>query len=213
MKVQIDFWNGKKSLEYEAENLKQAVEMAVKDGANLRCANLYGANLRCANLGYANLGCANLGYANLYGANLRCANLYGANLYGANLGYANLRCANLRCANLGYANLRCANLGCANLGCANLGYANLEGANLENVAITLLVGIHQRYSVVMIDNDIKIGCERHSVEAWEKFTQKEIIVMDGKEAFKWWKEHKNIIIALAKLHLKKVSELKAPKSE
>ena len=50
------------------KTIKEAVESAVNDGANL-----YGANLRCANLDGANLD----------GANLYGANLYGANLYGA----------------------------------------------------------------------------------------------------------------------------------
>ena len=82
MKIKIEFasWACKAALEIEAGNIKEAVEKAVKDGANLD-----GANLRCANLDGANLRCANLRCANLYGANLDDANLYGANLYGANL--------------------------------------------------------------------------------------------------------------------------------
>ena len=67
MKIKIEFatWYGRAALEIEAGSIREAVETAVKDGANLEGANLYGANLRCANL--------------------RCANLYGANLEGANL--------------------------------------------------------------------------------------------------------------------------------
>jgi hypothetical protein len=87
MKIKIEFlsWIGRAALEIEAGSLKEAVESAVKDGANLDGANLYGANLRCANLDGANLDGANLRCANL-----RCANLEGANLEGANLEGANL---------------------------------------------------------------------------------------------------------------------------
>ena len=87
MKVKIEFkgWLGKAALEIEAGSMKEAIEKAVKDGANLD-----GANLRCANL-YG----ANLYGANLDGANLRYANLDGANLDGAILDGAILRCANL----------------------------------------------------------------------------------------------------------------------
>ena len=184
MKVQIDFWNGKDSLEYEAENIKEAVLLAIKDGKSLSGANLVRANLVRANLYGANLYGANLEDANLYGANLVRANLYGANLYGANLVRANLYGANLE-------------------------DANLYGANLEDAAITLLMGAHQRYSVIIINGDIKIGCERHSIEEWENFKQKEIIEMDGKEALKWWKQYKPIIIPLAKLRFKELKKISA----
>ena len=53
MKVKIEFmsWAGKAALEIEAGSVKEAVESATKDGANLRCANL-----RCANLDGAKYG-------------------------------------------------------------------------------------------------------------------------------------------------------------
>ena len=68
--------------EYEAEenSLKITLQVAVKNGADLRGANLDGANLRGANL---------------YGADLDGADLYGANLRGADLRGASLRDANL----------------------------------------------------------------------------------------------------------------------
>jgi len=57
--------------------LKEAVEEAVKRGANLSRADLGGANLRDADLGRADLG-----KANLCKANLSEADLYGAKFYG-----------------------------------------------------------------------------------------------------------------------------------
>ncbi len=73
-------WNGK--VLYTAENaqdVRQAVEEAVKRDANLRGANLRDANLRDANLRGAYLGDANLGDAYLGDANLGDANLGDAN--------------------------------------------------------------------------------------------------------------------------------------
>ena len=82
---------------YEADlpTIREVVEKAVSERADLYEANLYGANLRGADLEGANLRGANL-YgadlyrANLYGANLRGANLRGADLYGADLYRADL---------------------------------------------------------------------------------------------------------------------------
>ena len=101
VKIQIKTIFGKVLFEYEKENntIKDTVIEAVKNGANLVCANLYGANLVQANLDGANLYRANLSGANLDGANLYGANLYGANLDGANLVRANLVRANLNGAN------------------------------------------------------------------------------------------------------------------
>ncbi|MBQ3022890.1 MAG: pentapeptide repeat-containing protein [Clostridia bacterium] len=92
IKIQIKSIWGDVLFEYEKENntIKDTLEEAVKQGANLNGANLNGANLDGANL-YG---------ANLYGANLDGANLYRANLYGANLYRANLDGANLNGANL-----------------------------------------------------------------------------------------------------------------
>jgi hypothetical protein len=122
--------------EFEAADIKDCVEKAVKRGANLMGANLsdanlMGANLSDANLRYANLSDANLRYANLRDANLMGAILSDANLMGANLSDANLRDANLSDANLRYANLRDADIIGADLMGAILRGANLSGADLS----------------------------------------------------------------------------------
>ena len=54
-------WNGKVLYSGEHADIKEAVEAAVKAGANLRGANLRGANLRDANLRGANLDGAKVG--------------------------------------------------------------------------------------------------------------------------------------------------------
>jgi len=111
MKIQIKHKFTESVLfEGESSSLKEAIEKAVKGGANLVRANLVGANLVGANLVRANLVRANLVRANLVRANLVRANLVGANLVRANLVGANLDGANLVGANLDGANLVRANL-------------------------------------------------------------------------------------------------------
>ena len=89
----------------ERWRLRAAVEIAVKDGANLVGANLVGARLDGARLDGARLVGARLVGAHLVGANLDGARLVGANLDGARLVGAHLVGANLDGANLDGARL------------------------------------------------------------------------------------------------------------
>ena len=90
-------WTGSVLFEYEKENntLKDTVEKAIEEGANLRGADLEGANLEGADLRGADLRGADLEGAYLEGAYLEGADLEGAYLEGANLRGANLRGAYL----------------------------------------------------------------------------------------------------------------------
>lgn len=144
--------------------------------ANLRGADLRGANLIYANLRGANLGDADLSYTDLSYTNLRYANLEGANLRGANLYNTNLRYATLRGATLIYANL----------GNATGNNQEVKSLQLGKYYITILVGIK-----------IHIGCQNHTVEQWENFTDEEISKMDD-AALEWWKEWKEVILKVAK---------------
>ncbi|HIH2621688.1 TPA: pentapeptide repeat-containing protein [Burkholderia cenocepacia] len=111
MKIEIlNRWTLKVIFECEADSMKVAVELAIKQGTYLRDADLRDADLSDADLSDANLRGADLSDANLRGANLRGANLRGANLRGADLRGANLRGADLSGANLRGANLRGADL-------------------------------------------------------------------------------------------------------
>ena len=85
VKIQIKSVFGKVLFELEKENntIKDTLEEAIKENANLEDANLRNANLISANLINANLENANLENANLINANLRNANLRNANLRGA----------------------------------------------------------------------------------------------------------------------------------
>ena len=161
-KIEIKSIYGNVLFTYEGEKatIKDAVEQAVKVGANLYGANLDGARLVGANLYGARLVGANLYGANLYGANLDGANLDGANLYGANLDGARLVGANLYGARLVGARLVGANLDGANLDGANLDGANLDGARLP---------IYCKWSHSIVNNKIIIGCKEKTIEEWDLF--------------------------------------------
>ena len=129
----------------------------------------------------------------LQGANLQGANLQGANLQWANLQWANLRGANLQGANLRGANLQWANLRGANLRGANLRRANLQGANLPTDVIRI---DGMRWDVTILHGYMRIGCQHHYVDDWDKFTDDEISKMDD-NAMKFWQANKQKLITIA----------------
>ena len=100
-------YTGSVLFEYEKEDntLKETVEQAIKEGADLRGANLGGANLGGADLEGADLEGADLRGAYLRGADLEGADLEGADLRGAYLRGAYLRGADLEGTDLGGADL------------------------------------------------------------------------------------------------------------
>ena len=183
MKIQIFNNLGKVIIEGEYKSLRDCVDKnkrylrhadlshAYLYGADLRHADLYGANLRHADLSHADLHDAdfrsadfrhaNLSHTYLYGADLRHADLSHAYLYGANLRHADLRHADFRSADLRHAYLRHANLQDTDLRHAYLHHANLQGTDLK---IHFIVG--SSHAVQFLDNNIKIGCEYHSLAYW-----------------------------------------------
>ena len=135
-----------------------------------------GANLSCANLSDAYLSCANLSDAYLSGAYLSGANLTCANLSGANLTDANLTGANLTGANLTGAKWR-------------------DGVVINKVPIQLF-GLHWR--VTILDEHMQIGCELHKLSDWADYDDKRIAAMDGRDALRFWRAHKDVLLGLAK---------------
>ena len=128
------------------------------------------------------------------------ANLAGADLDGAYLAGANLARANLAGANLARAYLAGANLARANLDGANLARAYLAGATYgDNVPCTRppLQILGSRYAVLIFDSHIKIGCELHSIDEWRAYGQRQIEAMDGDDAWTWWLQYRDTILAMA----------------
>ena len=125
-------------------------------------------------------------------ANLRRADLRGANLRRADLRGANLRGADLWRADLSGANLRGANLWDADLSGAYLRGANLRGAYLWDVTGNkkeIFTFQTNKYTVVIYQDRIQIGCKNFSQSEWFNFSDDEITEMDS-EALHWWCTHK-----------------------
>ena len=170
-------------------------ETAIDAGANLSGANLSGANMSGANLLGASLSSADLSGANLRGANLSGADLRDADLSDADLSDADLRGANLRGAGLSGADLSDANLSGADLSGANLRGTKWTDGEIINCVPLRIFGL--RWVVTILDQHMKIGCQMHSLAAWASFTEAEISAMDGRNALRFWRAHKDVLFALA----------------
>ncbi len=149
------------------------IEIKRKDGSVIRTIDadsLRGADLRYADLQGAYLRGADLQDADLQGAYLRGADLQGAYLRGAYLRGADLRDADLQGAYLRGADLRGAYLRGADLRDADLQGAYLRGAYLHQCKQYVAVIPGSRHSIGVIDDDIRIGCQRMTLAEWlERF--------------------------------------------
>ena len=112
---------------------------------------------------------------------------------GDSLQGANLRWADLRWADLRWADLRGANLRGADLRGADLRGANLRGANLPTDVIRL---DGMRWDVTILYGYMRIGCQHHYVDDWNKFTDGEISKMDD-NALEFWQANKHKLITIA----------------
>ena len=90
----------------------------------------------------------------------------------------------------------------ADLSGANLYGANLYGANLygEKLTKTPIQILGLRWPVLILERQIKIGCEIHDAKDWGKFKDSRISKM-GSDALAWWKINKKIILDLHKAHI------------
>ena len=80
---------------------------------------------------------------------------------------------------------------------ANLARANLAGANLDGEIITkeTISITNMRWPVLITGRFMRIGCQRHDHESWIKFTDDEIVSMDG-GALEFWIKWKIALLAL-----------------
>ncbi len=123
------------------------------------------------------------------------ANLAGATLAGAYLAGAALADANLEGANLAGATLAGANLAGANLAGATLAGAKWRGGITISRAPLQISGLH--WMVYILDDHMQIGCELHSLAEWREFDDARICAMDGREALRFWRAHKDALLMLA----------------
>ena len=104
-------------------------------------------------------------------------------------------------ANLAGVNLTGANLTSANLADANLADANLTGVNLADASLTgakntplIVYGLRWQVQITGF-GQMKIGCQKHSVSAWQEFSHAEISDMST-GALEFWNKHKTMLLAL-----------------
>ena len=110
------------------------------------------------------------------GANLSGADLSGANLYGANLSGANLYGADLYGADL-YG-------------------AKIDGEEIKKLPVQI-GGL--AWDVLITEGFMRIGCQRHTHEAWAEFGPDEIHDMAG-DATEFWEQWKAILLSICKEH-------------
>jgi uncharacterized protein YjbI with pentapeptide repeats len=205
-KITIFNINGSEIFSHECEGntVKITVEEAVKQGVSLAYATLHNSNLTGANLTGAILTGAYLNGTDLSGANLHGTTLYAVNLTGVNLTGAILTGTDLSGAVLDGAILNGAVLNGAYLYGANLYGANLKGANLDGEILSSKPPIsltNLKWLVLITDGYMRIGCQRHTHSEWENFSDEEISKM-AEGAGEFWKQWKEILIEMCKVHAK-----------
>ena len=110
------------------------------------------------------------------------------NLLSANLRWADLRGADLLSADLRGANLRWADFSGADFSGANLLSADLCGADIVIITCAPWVTYITR-------GHIRIGCQSHTLDEWQAFSDEEIADMH-RDALEFWTTNKSIIIGI-----------------
>ena len=83
----------------------------------------------------------------------------------------------------------------ANLKDANLQMADLRWADIPADVIRIYGA---RWDVTILHGYMRIGCQHHHVDDWDKFTDDEISKMDY-DALEFWQANKGKLIAVANL--------------
>ena len=94
------------------------------------------------------------------------------------------------------ANLTSANLADANLTDANLAGAKWKGGIVINKPPIQLFGL--RWRVTILEKHMQIGCELHKLSDWAKYDDARIAAMDGRNALRFWRAHKDVLLGLAR---------------
>jgi uncharacterized protein YjbI with pentapeptide repeats len=104
--------------------------------------------------------------------------------------------ADLRGANLSDANLSDADLRGANLSDANLSDADLRGEKLAIAPISIL---NLSWDILISEQYLKIGCQRHTHDEWKAFDDAKIKSMESR-ASEFWNVNKTWILSACDAH-------------
>ncbi len=159
-------------------------------------ADFSGLDLTWTNFAGMNFSGANFSELDLTWAIFLRTNLTGANFSGSYLHETNFSGANLTRANFSGANFSWANLPGSNLPWSNLFHTNLTDAILYNTignGREIKTIISDEYIINYTDKIIQIGNEQHPIDDWFKFSDKDMLEMDGEKALNFWKKWKPIL--------------------
>ena len=70
-----------------------------------------------------------------------------------------------------------------------------DGVVISQVPIQLS-GLH--WDVAILDQHMQIGCQLHPLHDWAAFDDADIAAMDGRDARRFWRAHKDALLSLAR---------------
>ena len=108
-----------------------------------------------------------------------------------NLRYSNLNGSDLRNSDLRDTDLRGSDLRCSDLSGTDLRGTDLHYSNLPKTDVI----INDRYHIHIRPDIVRIGCEKHKIEWWEKLTYEQAETLDS-GAGEWWTHWKPIVFAI-----------------
>ena len=126
--------------------------------------------------------------------NLRGSNLRESDLSWSDLSRSDLRESDLSGSNLIGSDLSWSNLSGSNLCRSDLRWSNLRESVLDNTRTCRIQG--QPWEIIVYPESLAIGCERHTLEEWECFSDERIDKMD-EGALIWWRIWKDAILSCA----------------
>ena len=159
-----------------------------------------------ADFGKASLYCVSFSDCDFIGANFKDTNLAGAGFKNCKFTSANFKDADLRLSGFSDCDFTGADFSGATLDDIELVRCTTTGADFKDSmwrkirqdrAPVSLRNWRDRYLVTILSHHIKIGCQCHTIEEWENFTDEEILHMDGRLALRWWHGNKENILELA----------------
>jgi len=83
----------------------------------------------------------------------------------------------------------------------------VDNSSVDNSSVTISTKSISGcwWGITFSDTCIKIGCQNHTHEEWENFTDEDISQMHP-DALEWWNEWKGFILSLSIKHRKDVSK-------
>ena len=91
---------------------------------------------------------------------------------------------------------------------------NVRGGNFLGEKITLkplsIYGL--RWTVVITDARMMIGCQIHPLADWATFDDKTIAEMDGRDALRFWRDHKDALLGMARAAGRSFESIQQPEA-